>query len=160
MTTKGDPNDSPVELTDVEEEVYRLTVVNRLRQTVVAARLGVTQQAVSDALIRARAKLPALDYEAMRRESLKLHQDIQRRAYELAEMAGAPVYVGKDGALAYDEHGVVVRDYGGRVAALKLAADSDKEIRKLHGLDAAAKAEISGTVRYEIAGLPDTDALS
>ena len=148
------------ELTDVEEEVYRLSVVNRLRQVEIAKRLNITQQSVSEALIRARSKLPPIDHEAMRRESLSLHQDIQRRALSLAERLGAPVTAGKDGDILYDpENKKVVRDYALRVAALKLASDSDKEIRKLHGLDAATKIEQSGTIRYEIAGV-DTDALS
>lgn len=104
-----------------------------------------------------RAKLPPLDLEGMRAESLALHQEIQRKALALAELAGAPVTAGKDGDVVYDPEGnVIVRDYSGRIAALKLASDADREIRKLHGLDAAQKVAVSGSVRYEVAGVDVT----
>jgi hypothetical protein len=149
------------ELTPREAEVYRLTVVNRLTQQQIGDRLGVTQQWVSEALASARANLPPVDNDALRRQSLELHLNTIRAALELAEMEGAPVFVGKDGDLARDpENGnAVVRDYAGRVAAHKLALDADKELRKLMGLDSATKIEQSGTVRYEVAGV-DLDALS
>jgi hypothetical protein len=146
-------------LTETERTVYRLSVVNRLNQREIGERLGVTQQAVSDVLIRARAKLPPVDYEAMRRQSLELHEEIQRQALALAEREGAPVTAGKDGDLVLDPStGEHVRDYSLRLAALETARKADVEIRKLLGLDAATKTEVSGSVRYEVAGV-DLDAL-
>lgn len=146
-------------LTEQEAEVYRLTVVSRLAQRVIGERLGISQQQVSEILSRARAKLPPVDLDAIRRESLELHWETQRIALELAGKEGAPVTSGKDGDIVYDTDGTVVRDYGLRLAALETARKADVEIRKLHGLDAATKTEVSGSVRYEVAGV-DVSKLS
>lgn len=148
------------QLSEREAEVYRLAVVNRLTQTQIGERIGVSQERVSQILKDAREKLPPVDLEAIRRESLELHLDTLRAALELAEMDGAPVTSGKDGDIVRDpEDNTVVRDYSGRVAARKLALEADREIRKLLGLDAATKIEQSGSVRYEVAGV-DLSALS
>src|SRR6266704_487164 len=147
-------------LSEVEAEIYRLTVVNRLSQTAIAERLDMTQQNVSYHLKAARAKLPPVDLDAIRRESLEMHLAIQRRALDLAEMDGAPVTAGKDGDLVVDpKTGQHVRDYSLRLQAFEAARKSDVEIRKLYGLDAASKTEVSGSVRYEVASV-DLDALS
>jgi DNA-binding CsgD family transcriptional regulator len=146
-------------LTEREAEIYRLTVVNRLTQGAIGKQMGITQQAVSTHLAHARAKLPAPDLEAIRAEALALHEDVIRRSLELAELAGAPVTSGKDGDVVLDpEDGAVVRDYGGRINALRLALAADAERRKLMGVDAASKQEISGQIKYEIAGV-DLDNL-
>ncbi|HEY6924939.1 MAG TPA: hypothetical protein VI653_15800 [Steroidobacteraceae bacterium] len=147
-------------LTEVEADVYRLTVVNRLSQRVIGERLGISQQQVSVMLAKAREKLPPVDLEAIRRESLELHYDTKRRALELAERLGAPVTAGKDGDLVLDpQTNEYVRDYSLRLAALDTARKADIEIRKLLGADSATKIETSGTIRYEVASV-DLDALS
>jgi hypothetical protein len=85
---------------------------------------------------------------------LELHWRTQRAALELAEMRGAPVTAGKDGDVVLDpEDATVVRDYSLRLAALEQARKADVEIRKLHGLDAATKVDVTGAVRYEVAGV-------
>jgi hypothetical protein len=148
-------------LTEREALIYRLRVVNRLTVAEIGRRLDppISQQRVSEILATIRSKIPPPDIAALRQESFELFGDIKRRAYELAEMAGAPVTAGKDGEMVFDpKTGEVVRDYAGRVAALRLALDADKEMRKLHGLDAAQKTESTATVRYEVAGL-DPDQL-
>ncbi len=151
---------APEPLTEREAEVYRLTVVNRLTQAKIAERLGVTPQRVSQILADARNKLPPIDVDTIRQESVALYQDIKRRALELVEREGAPVTAGKDGDLVLDPtSGEYVRDYSLRVAALKEARAADAEIRKLLGADAATKTEVTGSVRYEVAGV-DLDALS
>lgn len=152
--------DRPHDLGEREAEIYRLTVVNRLTQKQIGERLGIHQPRVSALLASARAKLPPVDLAAIRSEALELHNDVIRRAYEIAEMAGAPVFVGKDGDVAIDpDGGAVVRDYAGRLKALELALKADAERRKLLGADAASKQEVSGQVRYELVGV-DLDALS
>lgn len=144
---------------ELEAEVYRLSVVNRLAQRVIGERVGISQQRVSQILARVRESMPPPDLEAMRRHSLELHMQTQRMALEIAEMKAAPVTAGKDGMVVTDpETGQIVRDYSGALAALETARKADLEIRKLHGLDAAAKMEVSGSVRYEVAGV-DVDQL-
>lgn len=152
----GEPQERHEALTEREQRVYRLRVVNRLTVQAIADREDppISQQRVSQILAEVRRKLPPPDVAKLRAQSEALHEDIQRRAYELVELAGAPVTAGKDGTVVYDpESGEVVRDYALRLAALKTALDADKELRKLHGLDAATKVESTATVRYEIAGL-------
>lgn len=148
---------------ELEAEVYRLSVVNRLSQRIIGERVGISQQRVSQILARVRESMPPPDLEAMRRHSLELHMQTQRMALELAEMKAAPVTAGKDGAIVQEIDPVTgqvetVRDYSLRLAALETARKADLEIRKLHGLDAAAKMEVSGSVRYEVAGV-DVDQL-
>jgi hypothetical protein len=150
----------PEGLSEREAEVYRLTVVNQLTQREIGERIGVSQGMVSQILASARAKLPPVDLDAIRRQGLELHLATMRAALELAGREGAPVTAGKDGDLVLDPAtGQHVRDYSLRLAALETARKADVEIRKLYGLDAPSKIEQSGTVRYEVAGV-DLDALS
>jgi Sigma-70, region 4 len=149
----------PEGLSEREADIYRWRVVNRLTYREIAVKLNdeISEARICQIMKEVRAKLPPLDLEGMRAESLALHHEIQRKALALAELAGAPVTAGKDGDVLYDPDGhVIVRDYSGRIAALKLASDADKEIRKLHGLDAAQKVAVSGSVRYEVAGVDVT----
>lgn len=150
--------DLPQGLTEREAEVYELTVVNRLSQLKIAERLGISQPRVSQILSEARAKLPAPDLAAIRAAALAMHERVQREALALAEMEGAPVTAGKDGTVVYDPiTGLVVRDYAGRVNALRLALAADQEIRKLMGADAASKVESTATVKYILEGIDPSD---
>lgn len=150
-------------LTEREEEIYRLTVVNRLSQREIARRFTergepLSQVRIGQILADARKKLPPPDLAAIRQEALDLHMDVIRRAYEIAEKMAAPVTAGKDGDVVYDpENGSVVRDYSGNMAALKLALDADIQRRKLLGLDAASKIESTATVRYTLEGVDPKD---
>lgn len=148
----------PQGLTEREAEIYRLKHVNRLTQSQIAERMGLSQQHISAILAQARAKLPPIDLDAIRQQSMGLLEDVIRRAYLLAEMNGAPVTAGKDGGVVYDpEDSSVVRDYAGRMNALNLALKADAELRKLTGADAASKTEVTGSVRYEVIGVNTED---
>jgi len=135
--------------------VWRLYAVQRWTQDRIARELGVSQQRVSQILADVRAAIPAVDKAEMIRQSIELHADIIARAYELADMAGAPVTAGKDGDVVRDPENdhAIVRDYSGRVAALRLAKDTEAEMRKLIGLDAATKTESTATVRFTLEGV-------
>src|SRR3954469_4828343 len=85
--------------------IYRLRVVNRLTCTEIGERFNISQQRVSQIVAAYAAALPPIDAEAMRRRSLELHEATQRMALVLAEREGAPVFVGKDGEMAYDTDG-------------------------------------------------------
>jgi hypothetical protein len=151
---------TPEGLSEREQEIYRLRVVNRWTVSKIGEKFDLSHQRVSQILADMKDRMPPIDIEGVRRQSLQLQEDIQRRMYELAELAGAPVTAGKDGELVLDpSSGEYVRDYSGRIAALKLAQEADKEIRKLLGADAAQKVESTATVKYVIEGV-DPGALA
>lgn len=141
-------------------EVYHLYAVKRWTQYQIGKHLGISQQRVSAILAKCREQIEAPDLTAMRDKSIRLHEDVIRRAFEMAEMAGAPIAVGKDGNILRDPvDGAVVRDYALRNTALALALKAEAELRKLMGLDAATKVETTGSVKFEIVGV-DPEALT
>lgn len=160
-----------VELDGRDGEVWRSFAVKGWNQARIAREFGISQQRVSQIVEEVRKAIRPLLAEEMTQQSMEFLRDVQSRAYEIAEMAGAPVAVGKDGTILTepcdcDENmgsgpcghpPKIVRDYSGRLNALRLAHDIDKSVRKLHGLDAPEKREMSGNVRYEIVGVEDSD---
>lgn len=156
---EGVPRAPHGEISERDAEIYRYAVVNRWVHSKIAEHFKISRERVGQILARVRETLPPLDVAAIRQESLELNRDIMRRALELAEMEGAPVTAGKDGDVVRDpENAAVVREYSGRVMALRLAQAADKEIRVLTGADAATKVESTATVRYEVTGV-NLDAL-
>ena len=159
------------ELDGRDGEVWRCFAVKGWNQARIAREFGISQQRVSQIVEEVRKTIRPLLAEEMTQQSMEFLRDVQSRAYEIAEMVGAPVAVGKDGSILYEpcdcdvyiEEGScshprkIVRDYSGRLNALRLAHDIDKSVRKLHGLDAPEKREMSGNVRYEIVGVEDSD---
>jgi DNA-binding XRE family transcriptional regulator len=153
--------DIPRGLEGRDGEVWRLRAVNRWTQEKVAAHLGISQQRVSKIEAKVREDLGPIDKGAMIRESLDLYAANIAALRELAEMEGAPVTAGKDGDLVLDPvTGKHVRDYGARMAALKLINDTDAQVRKLLGLDAATKTEVAGSMKIEIVGVSPEDDLT
>jgi hypothetical protein len=139
--------------------IYLAYTAGRKTQLAISREFNIGQQRVSQIIASVRASLPVDTVEEMREKSLRLYDELIRKALEIVDLTPAPVFVGKDGAIAYDEDGSVVRDYSGRLNAMQVAAKMDAELRKLHGLDAATKVEQSGSVRFEIVGV-DTEDLS
>lgn len=138
--------------------VWELYAVKRWSQERIGRHLGISQQRVSQVLADVRAALPAVDKAAMIQQSVDLHADLVRRCYELAELEGAPITAGKDGDVVRDPvTDEVVRDYSGRLAALRLAMNAEEQLRKLIGLDAATKTESTATVRYTLEGIDPSD---
>lgn len=140
-------------------EVWHRYAVRGQTQERIADDLGISQPRVSQILAEVRASIPEPDRQQLIASSLELINFVKDQAMEIVDLAGAPVFVGKDGSIAYDEDGSVVRDYSGRLAALKMAMAADDVMAKRLGLDAATKTEVSGGVRYEIVGV-DVTALS
>jgi hypothetical protein len=140
-------------------EIWHRYTVRQQTQAMIAEELNISQARVSEIITEVRASIPPIDREQLVASSLELVAYVKQQAMEIVDLAGAPVFVGKDGAIAYDENGQVVRDHSGRLAALKMAMDADNVIAKRLGLDAAQKIEQSGSVRYEIVGV-DTEDLS
>lgn len=153
------------DLPEQDEEIYRLRVVDRLTFSEIGKRYGISPQAVHQRYQRIAASLPMPDIAAVRAESLTMLREIEREAIAVARMQGAPVTAGKDGGIVYDpevkdenDNAVVVRDFAGRLQALKLAGWADAEARKLMGADAATKVESTATVKYEMVSI-DPEAL-
>lgn len=136
-----------------EADIYRDHCFG-MTQMKIAEKYNISQPRVSEILKAAKAKVRLPDLADIRHQAMTRHLDTMRRALELADMNGAPVTAGKDGDIVRDpETDAVVRDYAGRVAALRLALDADRELRKLMGADAATKTEVSGGVKYEVVGV-------
>lgn len=142
-------------------EVWQHYAVKRWTQAAIAEKFEISPQRVSQIIARVREDMPPIDRAEMVRESMELYQANIRALRELAEMEGAPVTAGKDGDLVLDPTtGEHVRDYSLRTAALKQIADTDAQIRKLMGLDAAQKVESTATVRHEIVGVDPAEDLT
>lgn len=153
-----DHEGAPQRLDEREAEIYKLRVVNRWTQARIAEKFNISQERVSQILSEIKKKMPPPDLADIRMEALALHNEVIARAWELVELEGAPVTAGKDGDVLYDpSDNSVVRDFSGRIAALRTALEADKERRKLLGLDAATKTEIAGTVKYEVVGVNTDD---
>lgn len=125
----------------------------------IAEDLNLSNQRVSQILDEIRKSIPEPDRQELVKHSIELLQYAQDTALEIVAMTPAPVFVGKDGSIAYDEKGEVVRDYSGRLRALETAIKANDTIAKRLGLDSPTKIETSGAVRYEIVGV-DLEALS
>lgn len=137
--------------------IYRAVTIYRRTYEDVAHEFGISSGRVSQIVADVRAKIPVTDLDQMRQESMELYAELGRRAMEIVDLVPAPIFVGKDGKIARDEHGEPVRDYSGRLRAIETAAKMDEYRRKLLGLDAAQKAEVSAHVKYEVVGIETQD---
>lgn len=148
----------------MDAEVYRLRVVDRLTFAEIGGRYGITAQSVHQRYKRVAESIPPIDIAAIRAEALAGLTEIMRESMAVARLNGAPVFVGKDGVVGREPaaegeiQGEVVRDYAGRLNALRLAGWAIAEVRKLAGADAATKVESTSTVKYSIEGV-DLDGL-
>jgi len=139
--------------------IWRAYTIYQRTMEDIGEEFQISTMRVSQILADARASIPTVDMDAMRQESIDLYRELQRRALEIADLVPAPVFVGKDGSIAYDDNGELVRDYTGRLRAIETAAKMGEHTRKLMGVDSAIKAEISGAIKYEIVGV-DPEELS
>lgn len=141
--------------------MYHQWAVYRKSQASIAQQYGISQQRVSliIAAVREIKASEIADRQAMQLKSFETLDEITKRAMNLAEKIkeGAPVAVGKDGIILRDPDGNMVRDYSGYLNALKAVKDFDAETAKRFGLSSPDKVETSGTVRYEIVGVPMED---
>lgn len=113
-------------------------------QAWLAAEYGISQARVSQIIQEVRDGLVDETREEQIQRSLEMLAELRAGALEVYRMAAAPVFVGKDGDVAYDpETGNVVRDHGGRMRALETAVKVDQRIAQLLGLDAAQKMDLA-----------------
>lgn len=137
-------------------QIWRAYTVYRHTQSRIAADFGISSTRVSEIIQQVRATIPQHDLDEMRQMSIDLYADLTRRAMEIVDLVPAPVVVGKDGDILYED-GEIVRDYSGRLRAIETAAKMDGETRKLMGLDSATKSEVSGSITYEVVGIDEND---
>lgn len=144
---------------DRDGELFHLYFIQKWPQTKIAEHLGISQPTVSNLLTRIKAEMPPIDKERMLAESVELINYTREKLIAIVEMQAAPVFVGKDGDIARDENGAVVRDYSAHMAALKLALTADDTLARRLGLDSPTKTDVTSTVRYTLEGV-DTGDLS
>lgn len=124
-----------------------------------AAEYGLTKQSISGIVRNVARSLPERDRSELLALSVDMLIDVQEKVIDLFNVDPAPVFVGKDGAIARDENDNVVRDYALRRSAVQMLHDVNKTLSKRFGLDAPAETRVSGSVQYEIVGV-DPDALT
>lgn len=113
-------------------------------QEALAEEHGLSQQRVSQIISQVRASIPEVDKaEAFQRE-LEFLNKLRDTALEIMDLPAAPVTAGKDGDVVLDpETGAVVRDYGGKLAAMDRAVKMHERYAKLLGLEAPSKVDVS-----------------
>lgn len=162
MTLAGNgqhPNGSGMpELEGRTGQVWRRVSVYNWSQERVAKEFGITQARVSQIVKKVREQLKPYVMEELVQNSMEFLADVHSRALQLADLPGAPMTAGAQGIVVIDpETGQMVRDYSLRLKALATAMDVDREIRKMHGLNAPEKRAVTAEVRYEVVGVTDAD---
>jgi hypothetical protein len=145
-------------------EIWR-AYVDGEGQASIGKRYGITQQTVSEIIVKWRESIPQETREERALREIAFLDEVRVEAMKVARMTPAPVTVGKDGDILRDpEHkdpetreGVVVRDYSGRLAAMSLGVTVSTHMRKLLGLDAPTRTEITGGVKHELVGVDPED---
>jgi hypothetical protein len=124
-----------------------------MTQAAIAEKYDLGQQRVSQILADQRARHDATTREDHRAAIAERVAEHHRMLRELAEMEGAPVTAGKDGQVVYDigPNGkqVVVRDYSGRINAIRAMLAVDERLAKLIGTDAPTRSVTDVTITGE-----------
>lgn len=133
-------------------------------QLSLAEEYGVTPERINQICKVFRDAIQQETKEERALRELAFLDEVREKAMEVAKLPGAPVTAGKDGDIVRDPtrteddpEGAVVRDYSGRLNAMSLAVQTSAHMRKLLGLDAPTKTEISGGVRHELIGVDPED---
>lgn len=135
------------------------------RQDDIGEEFGLSQPQVSAIIKKMRESIPQETRAEQALREVAFLDHVRAEAMQVAALPGAPVTAGKDGDIVRDPstktdedpEGKIVRDYAGRLAAMSLAVQTSRDLRKLLGLDAPTKTEISGGVRHELVGIDPED---
>lgn len=139
----------------LEAEACRLRSVG-ISYPIIAQRLGYADESgARKAVERGLAAIVAEPAEEVRTQTLARMDARYARAVEILEREHVVVSHGK---VVRNEDGEPLRDSGPELAALAVMERVDVERRKLLGLDAETKVNLSGGVTYEIVGI-DPEAL-
>lgn len=125
-------------------EVWRLHVAG-WTQEAIGEKYGISQQRVSQILAAVRAQIPEVDRTQLIARELELLDTSRRMALELATAPLPPAFDQKGNALTDPRTGQVVLDSAGRVTAVKLALETQRDMRKLLGLDQPIKVDATVT---------------
>lgn len=143
--------------TERNAEIIHLWV-SGLTQEAIGKRVGLDRRTVSAIITRERAKMKIGDRQSLVEREVAFLDEVRGMAMEIADQAPAPVTAGKDGDVVRDPAtGEVVRDHAGRLAGMKEARETSRDLRKLLGLDQPTQSVVTETVRYEVVGLSDED---
>lgn len=140
----------------------RVEPIERRTQVIALRAQNLTFQQIADALGLANKSTPKRDYDAAMAEARERSIDaaLAYREQELAVLLavrnellkvlyGRHIYVA-DGHVVRDENGELILDTGPKIAAARELRQNSESIRKLLGLDAPTRSEISGTAALEV----------
>jgi DNA-binding transcriptional regulator YbjK len=123
--------------------IWQMTIMGKTQEAI-AEELGIDQSTVSRAIAAVRASIPEVDKAQAFQRELDFLDQLRAMSVEIANMPAAPVTAGKDGDVVLDpETGAVVRDYGGKLAAMDRAVKMHERYAKLLGLEAPTKVDMT-----------------
>lgn len=135
---------TPPKLEGRTGEIWSLWV-SGWTQEAIAEKYGIHQTRVSQILAAVRATLPEVDRTHLIQRELDFLDTNRRMACELATAPLPPAFDKDGNALRDPRTGEVVQDAAGRVAAVKLALEVQRDMRKLLGLDQPIKVDATVT---------------
>jgi hypothetical protein len=135
-----------------DDEIYR----RRMRGESIAdlaREFSVGESRISAIVTEVSRSLPERDRSELIALSIERLDFLTEKVMTLAEMEGAPIFVGKDGIFARDENEEIVRDFSLRIKAIAEAHRLNQTFAKRLGLDAPTQSEVNASVQYEIVGV-------
>lgn len=116
-------------------EIWRLWC-SGWTQEALAEKFSIDQTRVSQILADVRALIPETDRAELIRRELDFLDQARTQFMEIADLEAPPAFDQKGNVLRDPVTKAVVRDYSGRVAALKAAQETGDRMAKRLGLDA------------------------
>lgn len=141
--TGGAKNNGTARLEGRNGRIWQLTIAGWTQERI-AEELDIDQSTVSRSIAAVRSSIPEVDKAQAFQRELDFLDTLRSMSVEIADMPAAPVTAGKDGNVVLDpETGAVVRDYGGKLAAMDRAVKMHERYAKLLGLEAPSKVDVS-----------------
>lgn len=125
-------------------EIWKLYVAG-WTQEALAEKYNLTQGRIAQIIAAVRAQIPETDRAHLVQRELEMLDTARRMALELALAPLPPAFDQKGGVLYDPTTKEIVRDATGRVQAVKLALETQRDMRKLLGLDQPLKVDATVT---------------
>jgi hypothetical protein len=123
-------------------------------QEALAEKYKLSRTRISQIITQVRDAIPERTRTELIQREVEFLDRLSAEVMELWDMRPVPVTAGKYGDVVRDpETGSPVWDHGGRLRALETALGVRKRMADLLGLNAPAKVQSDGTVRYVIEGV-------